>query len=132
LQFIVSKLQQWQKVQVIYQVADGLRAVREAQHLQPDLVLLDICLPRLNGIEAARQIRKYSPLSIILFVSQDSSAHVVQKAFNAGGSGYVVKVDAGGELLAALNAVVRGEHFVGRRFAGHDFAGCPTYSRERL
>jgi DNA-binding NarL/FixJ family response regulator len=82
----------------------------------------------LNGIEAARQILKPSPQSKILFVSRESSADVVQKAFNAGASGYVVKVDAGGELLAAVSAVVRGEHFVGRRFAGNDFAGCPTHT----
>lgn len=129
LRFIASLLKR-PTVQAIYLVGDGLAAVQEAQHLQPDLVLLDIGLPMLNGIEAARQIRKCSPQSKILFVSHESSINAVQTAFKAGGSGYVVKVDAGGELLAAVNAVVRGEHFVGRRFAGHDFAGCLTHPHD--
>lgn len=127
LGFISSKLQSRPIFQAIYQVSDGLRAVREAEHLQPDLVLLDIHLPTLNGIEATRQIRKFSPNSKILIVSQLLCADVVQEAFKAGASGYVAKVDLGGELLPAVRAVLRGENFVGRRFAGHDFAGCPTH-----
>jgi DNA-binding NarL/FixJ family response regulator len=130
--FICSKLQRRPFVQVICQVSDGLMAVREAQHLQPHLVLLEVRLPTLNGIAAARQIRKFSPKSKILIVSQESSADMPQLAFNAGASGYVVKVDLGGELLPAVRAVLRGEYFVGRRFAGHDFAGWPTYAREWL
>jgi len=127
LHFISSKLQARPIFQAIYQVSDGLRAVREAQHLQPDLVLLEIRLPSLNGIDAARRIRKCSPRSKILIVSQLLCADVVQEAFKAGASGYVTKVDLGGDLLPAVRAVLRGENFVGRRFAGHDFAGCPTH-----
>lgn len=104
-------------------VADGLEAVREAQRLQPDLILLDIGLPTLNGLEAARRIRTLSPISKIVFVTQESSADVVQEALNIGASGYVVKADAGTELIAAITAVLRGEPFVGNRFAEHDFTG---------
>lgn len=104
-------------------VSNGLVAVREAQRLQPDLILLDIGLPILNGFEAARQIRTLSPTSKIVFVTQESSADVVQEALNIGASGYVVKADAGRELIAAVTAVLRGERFVGSRFAGHDFSG---------
>lgn len=104
-------------------VSDGLEAVREAQRLQPGLILLDIGLPTLNGLEAARQIRTLSPASKIVFVTQESSADVVQEALNIGASGYVVKADAGRELIAAVTAVLRGEQFVGSRFAGHDFSG---------
>jgi DNA-binding response OmpR family regulator len=68
------------------------------------LILLDIGLPRLNGIEAARRIRKLSPMSRILFMSQESSADVVQVALNLGAVGYIAKVDAGSELLAAVEA----------------------------
>jgi CheY-like chemotaxis protein len=108
---------------VIGEVSDGLEAIRKAQELHPDLILLDIGLPGLNGIEAARRIRRFSPKSKILFVSQESSADVVQLAFSLGACGYVVKMDARGELLSAVDAALRGEQFVGSRFAGHDFIG---------
>jgi DNA-binding NarL/FixJ family response regulator len=98
-----------------------LEAVQQVQKLQPDLILLDIGLPTLNGIEAARQIRKLSPASKIIFVTQESSPEIVQRALNIGASGYVVKTDVGSELLAAVTVVLRGEHFVGSRFAAHDF-----------
>src|SRR6516164_4950042 len=74
----------------IFAVAvDGLEAVQKAEHLQPDLILLDIGLPTLNGIEAARRIRKLSPKSKILFVSQEVSAEMVEQAFRLGASGYL-------------------------------------------
>jgi DNA-binding NarL/FixJ family response regulator len=119
---IVSILLAKPELQLIGEVSDGLDAVQKAQDLQPDLILLDIGLPRLNGIEAARRIRSVSPKSKIIFVSQESSADIVQQAFSLGARGYVVKMDAGGELLAAVDAVLRGEQFVGSRFAGHNFS----------
>jgi DNA-binding NarL/FixJ family response regulator len=85
--------------------------------------VLDIGLPKLNGLEAARQIRQLSPNSKILFLSQESSADVVQEALDLGAFAYVVKSDAGSELLTCVNAVLRGEKFVGGRFAGRDSAG---------
>ena len=107
----------------IVEAVDGIEAVELAQVLQPDLVLLDIGLPKINGIAAARRIRVLSPQSKILFVSQESSVDIVQAAFSLGASGYVVKVDAGSELMFAVKAVLRGEKFVGSRFAGHGFSG---------
>jgi DNA-binding NarL/FixJ family response regulator len=121
--FICSTLGKRPELQIVDQVSDGLQAVRRAEELRPDLIVLDIGLPSLNGIEAARQIRRLSPKSKILFVSQESSADVVQEALGTGASGYIVKTDAGRELLEAVSAVLRGEQFVGRRFAGHDFTG---------
>ena len=106
---------------VIGVASDGLEAVQKAEELQPDLILLDIGLPSLNGIEVARQIRKRSPESKILFVSQESSAEMVQVALGTGAQGYVFKSDAGRELLEGVNAVLRGEQFVSGRFAGHHF-----------
>jgi DNA-binding NarL/FixJ family response regulator len=120
---IVSTLQAKPELQLIGEVSDGLDAVQKAQDLQPDLILLDIGLPKLNGIEAARRIRSISPKSKIIFVSQEFSADIVQQAFSLGARGYVVKMDAGRELLAAVDAVLRGEQFVGSRFAGHNFNG---------
>ena len=118
---VCSVLRTHTELQVIGEVSDGFEAVQKAQELQPDLILLDIGLPTLNGIEAARRIREVSPQSKILFVSQNTSPDVVQLALATGARGYVVKGDAGSELLTALEAVLRSETYVGRRLAS-DFA----------
>jgi DNA-binding NarL/FixJ family response regulator len=116
--FVCSMLREHPEFQVIGEAADGLAAVQKAEQLQPDLILLDIGLPELNGIEAARRIRKLSPESKILFVSQESSAAVAQAALGTGASGYVVKADAVTELLAAVNAILQDEPYIESRFAG--------------
>jgi DNA-binding NarL/FixJ family response regulator len=120
-QFVSSRLQSTSSVYVCWEALDGLEAVQKAEELQPDLILLDIGLPKLNGIEAARRIRKVSPGSKILFVSQESSADAVREALGTGALGYVVKTDARRELLEGVSAVLRGERFVGQRFSAHDF-----------
>ena len=111
--FICSTLEKKSELQVVCEVSDGLEAVQKAEELQPDLILLDIGLPTLNGIEAARQIRKLAPEAKIIFVSQESSADVVQEALSLGALGYVVKTHAGSELLAAVDAVLLEKQFVG-------------------
>jgi len=108
---IRSTLQKRREFQVICEVSDGLEAVQKAGELQPDLIVLDIGLPTLDGIEAARRIRKLSPKSQILFLSQESSADVVEEALSLG-AGYVLKAQAGSELLAAVDAVLQGKQFV--------------------
>jgi two-component system nitrate/nitrite response regulator NarL len=120
--FVCSGLKAIPNLQIVGEATDGLEAVRKAQQLKPDLILLDIGLPSLNGIEAARQIRKLSPQSKILFGSQECSVDVVREALGTGAQGYFVKCDAGSELLESVNAVLRGEHFVGKRFASHHFS----------
>ena len=95
--------------------ADGLEAVRQAQKLQPDLVLLDIGLPKLNGIQAAVRIQEISPNSKILFCTQESSAEVVREALRLGAHGYLLKSDAAEELLPAMDQVLEGRRFVSRR-----------------
>jgi DNA-binding NarL/FixJ family response regulator len=85
--FVRSRLGKGTELQVICETSDGLEAVQKAEVLQPDLILLDVGLPTLNGIHAARRIRKLSPNSKILFVSQKSSADVVQEAFRSGALG---------------------------------------------
>jgi DNA-binding NarL/FixJ family response regulator len=113
LQYIASILARTDDLQVICAASDGLEAVHKAEELKPDLILLDIGLPTLNGIEAARQIRKLAPESKIIFLTQDSSADVIQQAMSLGAWGYVVKARAATDLLAAVGAVIPGEHFVG-------------------
>ena len=113
------------ELQVVGEVSDGLEAVQKAQQLQPDLILLDINLPSLSGIETARQIRKCSPKSKILFVSAYRSVDLAEEALRTGADGYVVKSDAGSELLAAVKAVLEGKQFVSASFSGHNLTG-PT------
>jgi DNA-binding NarL/FixJ family response regulator len=92
--------------------ADGLPVVQKAVELEPDLILLDVGLPILNGIEAARQIRELAPESKIIFLSQESAPDIVQQALSLGACGYVVKAMAGIDLLAAVEAVLSGKKFV--------------------
>jgi DNA-binding NarL/FixJ family response regulator len=111
-QVIRSTLAKRPDVQVIGEVADGLEGVQKAEVLEPDLVLLDIGLPTLNGIDAARQLRKLAPASKIIFLSQESSCEVVQEALNLGAWGYVVKTRTATDLLAAVDAFLEGRQFV--------------------
>ena len=98
---------------VIGEASDGLQAVERAQELQPDLILLDLSLPKLNGMEAGRRIRKISPRSKILFLSQEPDFEIVQSALRLG-AGYLLKSDAK-ELPAAVHAVLEGRKFVSDR-----------------
>lgn len=119
--FLVSTIQSRAELQVICEVADGSEAVQKARELQPELILLDIGLPGLNGIEAARQIRKLSPNSKILFVSENRHPDVVEEALRLGGLGYVVKSDAARDLLPAVEAVLQGKGFVSASVSFHPF-----------
>ena len=121
LQVIRSTLAERPDVLVIGEVADGLEGVHKAEVLEPDLVLLDIGLPTLNGIEAARQIRTLAPESKIIFLSQESSCEVVREAFNVGAWGYVVKTRTATDLLAAVDAVLEGRQFVSAGLSGQNF-----------
>ena len=125
-------LSEMPELQIVGEVSNGLQAVESARRLRPDLIVLDIGLPSLNGIEAARRIRRISPGSRLLFLSQESSVEVVQEALLAGSQGYVVKIDAGNELLTAVNTVLRGEQFLGQRFVDQDFAGDSGQTSLRL
>jgi DNA-binding NarL/FixJ family response regulator len=119
--FLSSALQKVPGLQVVGEVSDGLEATQQAEKLQPDLVLLDIGLPTLNGIDAARRIRKLAPECKLLFVSQETSVDIVQEALSLGALGYVVKAHAGSELLAAVEAVCQNRQFVSSVLSGHDF-----------
>ena len=106
-----------EQLQIIAEVSDGPEAIQKAEELQPDLILLDIGLPTLNGIETARRIREVSPNSKILFVSENLSQDIAREALSTGAGGYVVKSDAARELLNAIQTVLEGKCFVSARLA---------------
>jgi DNA-binding NarL/FixJ family response regulator len=113
-------LRELPRLRIVGEAWDGWEALEKARELQPDLILLDIGLPTLNGIEAARRIRELSPKSKILFLSENRSWDIAEEALRVGGSGYVVKMDAPSELLPAIRAVLEGKRFVSARLAGHN------------
>lgn len=117
---VSSLLRNKPELKIIAEASDGLEAVRKAQLLRPDLILLDIGLPKLNGIAAARQTLDVAPESKILFLTQETSAEVVQEAISLGALGYVAKSKAATELLKAIEVVLQGKRFISSGLAGSD------------
>lgn len=101
LRTLLEVREEWE---VIDEAADGLEAVEKAYRLNPDVILLDISMPKMNGLEACRLIRKTQPASEILIVTQHDSPQMMREALEAGAWGYVVKSNAGRDLLAAVQA----------------------------
>ena len=124
--FVCLTLQVNQQLRVISEAADGPEAVQRARELQPDLVLLDIGLPTLNGIKVARRMRELSPKTLILFLSENRSSDIAEEALRTGASGYVVKSSAASDLLPAVEAVLQGKRFVSPSLARDDFMDPPT------
>jgi DNA-binding NarL/FixJ family response regulator len=124
-QFTCSVLGKSAELQIIAEASDGLEAVRKSEILQPDLIILDIGLPGLNGIEAARRICKLALKAKIIFLSQESSPDVVREALSSGAMGYVVKAKAGSDLLMAVEEVVQGKRFVSTGLTDQAFMGIP-------
>lgn len=108
---VASLLQGRNEWQIIAEATDGCEAVEKALELRPELILLDIGLPKINGIQAAREIVKTSPQCKIIFLTQETSADVVQEAVRLRASGYVAKVRAQRDLIAAIEAVLAGKSF---------------------
>ena len=117
-QQVCSILQTQRELRVVAEAADGLEAVQKAQELQPDLILLDIGLPNLDGLEAAKRIRQVDPGAKILFLTQNGDKKIVQAALRTGAHGYVLKTDAGSELLPAVAGVLGGDDFVSSGIEG--------------
>jgi DNA-binding NarL/FixJ family response regulator len=120
--YVSVKLQNDLRYRVIGEVTDGLQALQAAESLKPDLVLLDIGLPKINGIEVARRLLAGAPQSRVLFLSENQLPEIAESALNTGAYGYVVKSDAASDLVPAIAAIADGKTFVSPRFAGHAIA----------
>jgi len=110
--FVRSKLQN-NGFHIVGEASDGLQAVVKTAELRPDLVLLDIQMPNLDGLEAAAQIRSVAPESRILFLSQNTDPDIVQSAMSDGAAGYLCKSRINDELVPAIEAALAGKKFVG-------------------
>jgi DNA-binding NarL/FixJ family response regulator len=109
---VCELLQQRADVLIVGEAADGLDAIRQAETLRPDVVMLDIGLPRLSGIEVAGHIRAVLPSAKLVFVTNESSLDVVEHTFRRGAHGYVYKPRALRDLLHVFEAIVQGRRFV--------------------
>ena len=127
---ILPKMPGWH---IVCEASDGEEAIKKTEEFRPDMILLDIGLPKLNGIDAARQISKIAPESKILFLSAFDSQEIVEEALKTGASGYVVKLDAASELVGAMEAVFHGKQFVSSRLKGGISAqGEDTHAANKL
>ena len=120
--FAISTLETQAGLHIVGQASDGFEAVQKAQELQPDLVLLDIGLPTLNGIEVGKRIREKLPNVKIVFCSENRSSDITEEALRIG-SGYVLKSDAGRDLFPAVDAALRGSQFLSSALARDNRGG---------
>jgi len=118
---ILSSRAEWQ---IVAEAADGFEAIEKARALQPELILLDIGIPKMNGIRVAEEILKTNPECKVIFLSQEASTDVVEEAIRLRASGYVSKAKTVRELVAAIDAVLAGKRVFGDGFA-------PAHDRER-
>src|SRR3954452_757280 len=111
---VVSLLSSRPEYEVCGEAVDGRDAVEKAQELKPDVIVMDVSMPRLNGLEATRLVRRILPDSEVLILSQHESEEMVRQAFNAGARGYVVKSSIAKDLLNAVATIGKHESFLDR------------------
>jgi len=128
---ICTALQRRAEFQTI-EAVDGLEAVQKAEALQPDLILLDINLPKLHGFAVAKQVRSLVPDARLLFMSQESSPDIVRKALSLGAQGYIQKLSAETDLLPAIDAALGGQRFVSSSLAFTEPADAPAPHRHEI
>jgi len=117
LNFVVVCFEQRHDMKILGVAWSGPDAIRMAGNLEPDLILLDVDLPGINGIQAAEQIRKLVPKCKIIFLTGQSDPEIVHAAFRAGGDGYIAKWDASDELMAGVEAVLGGRTYASSSIA---------------
>jgi DNA-binding NarL/FixJ family response regulator len=110
--FVVLILKENPSLRIIGIASDGPETVQKAEELQPDLIVMDISLPKLNGIDAARKIRTVIPKCKILFLSREPDPEMARTAFREGARGYVLKEDLVRELVVAVENVILNKRFV--------------------
>ena len=120
-----------ERIQIVGEAADGPGAVQKSLELRPDLVILDIGLPAMNGIEVARRLLEISPNAKVIFMTEHRSSEIVEEALRVGASGYVLKSEASRELLPALRAVLEGKQFVSSGLIGRH-TGMPNSSKRGI
>jgi DNA-binding NarL/FixJ family response regulator len=118
-QQVCSMLQTRPELRVVAEAGDGLQAVQKAKELKPDLIMLDIGLPSLNGLETANRIRFFAPDAVIIFLTANCDKDMEQAALKTGARGYVLKTNAGSELLTAIAGILGGDDFVSSGIAGN-------------
>jgi DNA-binding NarL/FixJ family response regulator len=116
--YVSSTLQKDESLEIVGVASDGLEAVQKAIELKPDLVLLSVGLPKLNGVEAAKRISEAVPGVKLLFATQIIDPDIMTEALSNGAHGYIWKIDAQRELLHAIRAIRQGEKFIGSGMKG--------------
>ena len=116
--FVLTMFELETDFKIISVASNGLEAVQKAMELQPDVILMDVSMPGMNGIAATRQIRLLSPASRILFLSAHRSSDLIQATFDAGGSGYILKCDSNSDLIPGVRAVLLDRQFVSHTLKG--------------
>jgi len=106
-----SLLESRPEFEILGEAGDGVQAIEKASELKPDLIVMDVSMPRLDGLQATRQIRKKLPETKILILSQHDTSHMLAAALEAGANGYVTKSQVSRCLLSALDAVSKGRSF---------------------
>jgi DNA-binding NarL/FixJ family response regulator len=115
---VCSMLSMQSNLRVIGQAADGMEAVAKVRDLRPDLIIMDIGLPSLDGIKATIRVLELAPDAKIIFLTQHRDPEIVRAALGTGAQGYVVKSDAMAELLLAVEGVLSGEKFLSESAKG--------------
>ena len=115
-----------------FEAADGLEALEKAEELQPDLILLDINLPKLHGFEVAARLGRLAPQARVLFMSQESSSDIVRHGLSLGAHGYIHKQRAGTDLWPAIDAVLAGRRFVSSSVAVSEATDLPAPRRHEI
>ena len=110
--FLRTKLESERNLRIIAVANNGLDGVQQAAELQPDLVLMDLSMPVMNGLDATRRIRKISPGTRIIFLTENPHRDLVLAAFEAGACGYILKSDSAADLVPGIRAVLENSRFV--------------------